>query len=135
MTEKSSQTASRPVSPHMQIYKWEVTMLVSFLHRVTGVALAAGTILLVGWLWSAAYSPACFDGIHKFLISDLGQGLLLAWTASFYFHFCNGIRHLFWDVGLGFDIATSKHTAWLVWFASAFFTVCTWAAVQGAISL
>lgn len=108
-------------------------MVVSILHRVTGVALAVGTVLLVGWLWAAAYNLACFNGIQKFLTSDLGKWMLLGWTASFYLHFCNGIRHLFWDVGYGFEPATSKRTAWLVFIATAFFTTCTWLTATGGI--
>lgn len=126
MTEKTAQPASRPLSPHLQIYHWHVTMVVSILHRVTGVALAAGSVLLVGWLWSAAYDPACFAGIARFFGSVPGKVLLIGWTAAFYFHFCNGIRHLFWDAGKGFDPQFAARTAWGVFIAAAFFTLCTW---------
>lgn len=130
MTEKTLQS-SRPISPHLQIYRWHVTMAVSILHRVTGVALATGTVLLVGWLWSAAYSPECFSAINGFMNNAAGKLLLFGWTAAFYFHLCNGIRHLFWDAGLGFEIHKAERTAWAVFIATAVLTLCTWAPLLG----
>jgi succinate dehydrogenase / fumarate reductase cytochrome b subunit len=118
------------MSPHLQIYKWHVTMVVSILHRATGVALVIGTFFLVGWLWAAAYDPACFASIHKFFTSFLGKLMLFGWALSFYFHFCNGIRHLVWDIGKGFEVHTAERTAWVVIIASVVLTLLTWLGVH-----
>ncbi|HEU5047017.1 MAG TPA: succinate dehydrogenase, cytochrome b556 subunit [Rickettsiales bacterium] len=133
MTEKTAPAIARPLSPHLQIYRWYITMVVSILHRVTGVALAVGTVLLVGWLWAAAYDAHCFAAIQSFLAGTVGKLLLMGWSAAFYFHFCNGIRHLFWDAGKGFELTTARRTAWLVFLATAFFTTCTWATVFSGV--
>ena len=116
----------RPLSPHLQIYKWHITMFVSIMHRVTGVALVAGTALLVAWLWSAAYSPVCFSKMHDVFTSIIGRIILFGWSLAFYFHFCNGIRHLFWDTGRGFEIHQAQRTAWAVLLFSAILTLLTW---------
>jgi len=129
MTQKTVSPASRPLSPHLQIYRPQITSMTSILHRITGVALVVGTVLLVGWLWSAAYSPDCFAGIHKFFTGFFGRLLLIGWTLAFYYHFCNGIRHLFWDIGKGFEIHFATKTGIAVFIATAFFTVCTWATI------
>lgn len=133
MTDKTAPAVSRPLSPHLQIYRWQITMVVSILHRVTGVALAVGTVLLVGWLWSAAYDARCFVAIQEFLSGTVGKLLLMGWSAAFYFHFCNGIRHLFWDAGKGFEITKARYSAVAVFVAAIFFTVCTWATVFSGV--
>jgi len=129
MTEKMQHT--RPLSPHLQIFKWHITMAVSILHRVTGVALGIGSLLLVGWLWSAAYDVSCFAAMHKFFSSFFGKLLLFGWTAAFYFHFCNGIRHLVWDTGRAFEIHTAERTGWAVVGATGVLTLITWAIIWG----
>lgn len=117
---------NRPLSPSLTIYRPQITSALSILHRITGIALATGTILLVGWLWSAAYSPECFGEIHRFFSGWLGKIMLMGWTFAFYFHFWNGIRHLCWDMGLGFRIPVACRTGWIVLLASITFTVITW---------
>ncbi len=134
MTQKdiSSHTA-RPLSPHLQIYRPQITTVLSITHRITGVVLVVGSILLVGWLWSAAYSATCFTNIHTFFVTPLGRMMLMGWTLAFYFHFCNGIRHLFWDVGMGFDIPRIHQTGWAAIIASLCLTILTWAFILGAV--
>lgn len=127
MTQKTSQpVTSRPLSPHLQIYKWGITMALSILHRITGVALAIGSLLLVGWLWAAAYSPQCFASLNSFFADGIGKFLLFCWSVAFYLHFCNGIRHLFWDIGKGYEIGVAKRSGWAVVIMTAFFTFFTW---------
>jgi len=118
--------AQRPLSPHLQIYKWQLTSVLSIFHRGTGLALAVGTLFLVWWLFAAAFSPGGFDLAEAFWYSWLGRLLLLGWTFSFFFHLCNGIRHLFWDSGWGFDLKTTYLTGWIVVASSALLTLVAW---------
>jgi succinate dehydrogenase / fumarate reductase, cytochrome b subunit len=96
--------AERPLSPHLQIYKWPLTMATSILHRGTGLALAGGTVFLVWWLVAAASGDSAFASAQWFFGSWLGLIFLFGWCFSFFFHLCNGIRHLVWDAGHGFEI-------------------------------
>jgi len=118
--------AQRPLSPHLQIYKPQLTSVLSITHRGTGLALAVGTIFLVWWLFAAAFSPASFDLAEAFWYSWIGRLLLLGWTFSFFFHLCNGIRHLFWDSGWGFDLKTTYLTGWIVVASSVVLTLIAW---------
>jgi succinate dehydrogenase / fumarate reductase cytochrome b subunit len=124
--DKPLLTSERPLSPHLGIYRWQLTMALSILHRITGAALAVGTVVLVAWLWAAAYDEKCFANIHDFFSGWFGKILLMGWTFAFYFHFWNGIRHLFWDMGKGFTIPVAYRTGWTVIGASFIFTVITW---------
>lgn len=130
MTLKTASPASeRPLSPHLQVYRPQLTSVLSITHRITGVALAAGTILLVSWLWSAAYSSVCFNSINGFLAGILGRIMLFGWSFAFYFHLCNGIRHLFWDIGKGFTIPVAYRSGHAVIIATIVLTGLTWIAV------
>ena len=117
---------SRPVSPHLQIYRWQITMALSILHRASGVFLSLGAVVLVWWLIAAEQGVESFDQAQKLLTSTLGQLCLFAWTAAFFLHLCNGVRHLFWDVGLGFEKSTSQRSGWLVMVLTALLTAGTW---------
>ena len=103
-----------PLSPHLQIYKWQITMALSILHRATGVFLSLGALGLAYWLLCIASGPEIYDGLSDHLSAWYGQVLIGASVFSLYFHLCNGIRHLFWDVGMGFEIKTAELSAWLV---------------------
>ena len=116
----------RPLSPHLQIYRWQITMALSILHRVTGVALALGTLLLVWWLLAAAAGPGPYATVQAVIGSWLGRLLLLAWSFALFYHLCNGIRHLAWDAGLGFEIKTMTTTGWIVVVASIALTLFAW---------
>ncbi len=126
MTHTISQASSRPLSPHLQVYKWHLMMAVSILHRITGVALVAGTLLLIGWLWAAAYDAVCFKAIQHFLGSVFGRLVLFGWSLAFYFHLCNGIRHLVWDMGKGFEVQDAERSAWAVVLFGSVLTLLTW---------
>ena len=121
-----SKPIQRPTSPHLSIYRPQISTVLSIMHRMTGVALFAGTALLVAWLWSIAYAPAFYSTLHDIIASPVGQLCLLGWTAAFYYHLCNGIRHLFWDIGKGFTLPVMTRSGWAVIFATLFLTAFTW---------
>jgi succinate dehydrogenase / fumarate reductase cytochrome b subunit len=116
----------RPISPHLQIYKWQITSVLSILHRITGAALGIGTLLLAWWLLAAASGPHAFAVAQGFIASWLGRLILLGFSWALFFHLCNGIRHLAWDAGYGFDIPTVERTGWLVVIGSAALTLLAW---------
>jgi succinate dehydrogenase / fumarate reductase, cytochrome b subunit len=117
----------RPLSPHLQVYRWPISMTMSILHRVTGVGLAVGTLLLTWWLVAAASSDDVFDSAQWFMGSALGLLLLFGWSVALIFHFFSGIRHLVWDAGIGFDAPAYNTTGWGVLIATGVCTVLLWA--------
>ncbi|MBV9198451.1 MAG: succinate dehydrogenase, cytochrome b556 subunit [Alphaproteobacteria bacterium] len=121
-------SADRPLSPHLQIYRWQLTSVLSVLHRATGVALSAGTILLVWWLVAAASGPEAYEGVQDFLGSWIGLLLLFGWTVSLFYHLCNGIRHLVWDTGHTLDLESTYVGGWIVVGATATLTLVAWIA-------
>jgi succinate dehydrogenase / fumarate reductase cytochrome b subunit len=124
----------RPLSPHLQVYRWQLTSVMSILHRMTGVALAVGTLLLVYWLIAAAAGPGAFAAAQEFIGSILGRLLLFGWTVALFYHLCNGIRHLFWDAGRGFELRTAYASGWAVVVAAAALSVIAWIAGYAAMS-
>jgi succinate dehydrogenase / fumarate reductase, cytochrome b subunit len=118
--------ADRPLSPHLQIYRWQLTSVMSILHRATGIWLSLGAVLLVWWLLAAAAGPGPYAVVEGFFGSWLGLLLLFGWTASLFYHLCNGIRHLAWDTGAGFELKTTYATGWIVVAASAALTLLAW---------
>jgi succinate dehydrogenase / fumarate reductase cytochrome b subunit len=115
-----------PISPHLQIYRLPLTALLSITHRLTGVILAFGSLLLVWLLAAAAESAESYQGLFTHLDSWYGQLFLLGFVFSLYLHFCNGVRHLFWDVGYGFELETVDFTAKLVIAVAVILTIATW---------
>ena len=122
-------TVRRPLSPHLQVYKPQITTALSIFHRITGVALALGTLLLVWWLAAAATSDTAYAGVSWFMRSPIGYLVLFGWTAALWYHFCNGIRHLFWDFGYGLELPTVHASGKAVLAATALLTVLTWVIV------
>jgi succinate dehydrogenase / fumarate reductase cytochrome b subunit len=116
----------RPLSPHLQVYRWQLTAVLSILHRATGIALGAGTTLLLWWLLAAASGAEAYRGFERFVRSPAGLVLLFLWTASYFYHLCNGIRHLAWDCGWGFDLKTTYRSGWAVLAAAAALTLIAW---------
>jgi len=108
-------------------------MAMSILHRLTGVALAAGTLLLVWWLLAAAAGPEAYETARACLGSWLGRLLLFGWSYALFYHLFNGIRHLGWDLILGFEIKTSHATGWTIMVASILVTVAVWIAAYAAM--
>ncbi|MGH6932217.1 MAG: succinate dehydrogenase, cytochrome b556 subunit [Dongiaceae bacterium] len=116
----------RPLSPHLQIYRPQLTSILSILHRITGVALAMGTLLLVYWIASVAAGPAHYAVAQSFIGSWFGRLLLFGWSWALFFHMCNGIRHLFWDAGYGFEIKSAYATGWAAVIAATSLTLIAW---------
>lgn len=116
----------RPLSPHLQVYKPQLTSVLSIMHRMTGIALAAGTLMLVWWLLAAGAGAGAYAGFQDFAGSVLGRLLLLGWTFSLFYHLCNGIRHLFWDAGRGFGLPEAYASGWAVVGASGLLTLAAW---------
>ena len=117
---------ARPLSPHLQVYRPQLTSVLSIMHRLTGLALAVGTLLLIYWLVAAAGGLASYESAQALIGSFLGQLLLFGWTAALFYHLCNGIRHLFWDAGLGFELPTAYRSGWAVVIATAVLTIGSW---------
>jgi succinate dehydrogenase / fumarate reductase cytochrome b subunit len=120
-----------PISPHLQIYRLPFTALLSIAHRLTGVILAFGSVLLVWLLAAAAEGAESYQSLFTHLDSWYGQLFLLGFVFSLYLHFCNGVRHLFWDVGYGFELETVDLTARLAIAVAVILTIATWV-VAGA---
>ena len=108
-------------------------MTLSILHRATGVALSAGALVLALWLWSVAYGGPLSECMFSFFSSMLGQIFLIGWSASFYYHLCNGIRHLVWDAGYGFELKNMANSGVAVVVLTLAATSGTWCYVYGVI--
>ncbi|MFK8067065.1 MAG: succinate dehydrogenase, cytochrome b556 subunit [Gammaproteobacteria bacterium] len=116
---------NRPLSPHLDVYRLPLTAIISICHRITGVGLSVGTVLLAYWLMAAASGPESFASINSLLGSWFGKILLFLWTFAFYFHFCHGIRHLFWDAGKGFEQSEGERLAMIELIATVMLTIVT----------
>lgn len=121
-------SSQRPLSPHLQVYRPQITSTLSILHRLTGIALAAGTLLLTYWLAALATGSDAFADAQGLLGSIVGRLLLFGWSFALFYHLCNGIRHLAWDAGYGFEIATTTRSGWAVVIASVALTAVAWIA-------
>ncbi|MBF0094444.1 MAG: succinate dehydrogenase, cytochrome b556 subunit [Alphaproteobacteria bacterium] len=118
---------NRPLSPHVQIYRPQITSVLSITHRITGVGLAVGLLLLTYWLSSAAYGPEAYHKATAFLGSWFGQVLLFGWTVALFYHLTNGIRHLLWDTGRGLEIPQVYRSGRVVVASTVVLTVLAWA--------
>ncbi len=116
----------RPLSPHVQIYRPQLTSVLSFGHRLSGIFLSIGAVLLVVWLLAAATASASFVYLNAWLGAPLGLVLLFIWTLALFFHLCNGIRHLLWDAVIGFKLKAIYLSGWIVVFSSLGLTILTW---------
>lgn len=118
--------AARPLSPHLQIFRWYLTMATSILHRITGVALAFGLLLLTWWLTALARGPESFAAVQAVTGNALGGLVLFGFTFALFFHLVNGIRHLAWDAGYGFGRQVAEQASIVVAGVSVALTVLTW---------
>ena len=116
----------RPVSPHLQIYRWQLTSTLSILHRITGVFLAVGILALIYWLVAAATDAEAFDRAQALAGSIIGRILLFLWTGAFFYHLLNGIRHLAWDAGWGFELTATYRSGWTVLAGAVILTLAAW---------
>ena len=119
--------SNRPLSPHLQIYKPQLTAVLSIAHRGSGIFLVIGTLLLVYWLTALAQGPDSYAQAQAFFGSILGRLILLPWVFALFYHLCNGIRHLFWDMGVGYEITTIYTSGKIVIVAAAVLTLIAFA--------
>jgi succinate dehydrogenase / fumarate reductase, cytochrome b subunit len=121
----------RPLSPFMfpTWYRFQLTSALSILHRLTGIALGVGSILLSWWLVAVAAGGELFAATHAFIRSPIGMVLLFLWSVAFFYHLCNGIRHLAWDAGYGLELRSAYRGGYIVIAAALLLTVLTWAYV------
>ena len=118
--------SKHPTSPHLQIYRLPLTALLSITHRITGVILSVGCLILVWILAAAADSAASYEAFLPHLSAWYGQLFLVGFVFSLYLHFCNGVRHLIWDAGYGFELETVDLTAKIAIVVAVVLTGLTW---------
>ena len=132
----STSTRQRPLSPFLTVYRWQYTMALSILHRVTGCALSVGLLLFVYWLVAAASGPAAYATAHSFFAHPLVRVLLIGFSFAFFYHLLNGARHLTWDTGHGLERKAARLSGWIVFIGSlvttALFWLLVWRHVGGA---
>ncbi len=130
----ASQT--RPLSPHLQIYRLPLTVVLSISHRITGAFLVAGVVLVIALLAAAAAGPEAYEAVHGHVAAWYGQAILFLSTFALFFHLCNGIRHLAWDAGYGYEYPTVNKTAYIALGATVALTLLVWIvaiAAQGGL--
>jgi succinate dehydrogenase / fumarate reductase cytochrome b subunit len=130
--ESGSAARPRPTSPHLQIYSRKINMVMSILHRITGVALYFGSLLLAGWLIAAAMGPDAFGYANDLFGSLLGRVILLGYTWALIHHMLGGVRHLIWDTGRGLEIKSADLLCWLSIIFSVLITAAIWLLALGA---
>lgn len=116
----------RPLSPHISIYRWPITMALSILHRITGVALSLGFVVYVVWLFDAASGPEAYAVFLSAMDSTVGKLLLIGWSFAFFYHLSNGVRHLIWDTGRGLEKEQANLSSWLVLIMAIALTAVFW---------
>jgi len=124
------QENKRPLSPHLGIYSWQVSNTLSILHRMTGVALSLGALALVAWVISISLGEDAYNAVTAILSGPVGMLLLFGFSASFFYHMVNGIRHLFWDAGYGFEKNFARRSGWAALAVAVLLTLIFWAGVS-----
>ena len=109
---------NRPLSPHIQIYKWQITSLMSIAHRITGIILIPALMLLIAWLGCIAMGQSCYDDFIMICSHPICPAILIGFIFCFLFYSFNNIRHIFWDFGKGFELRDAKHWAWVIIYLS-----------------
>lgn len=118
---------ARPLSPHLLIYRWQIGNTLSILHRVTGVFLGLGFLALSFWFVALATDARSYRTATHLFASPLGWLALLGWTFAFFYHLLNGVRHLLWDVGRGFERVERSLSGWIAVIGAIVLTLCVWA--------
>lgn len=121
-----SSQSNRPLSPHLQIYRWQISMLTSVAHRASGIVLSVGSIFLAIWLIAAANGPDAYAAVNGLAASWFGQLIMFLWSFALFYHLCNGVRHLVWDVGVGLDLETARLTGFVAIGVAAALTIFVW---------
>ena len=125
--------SKNPLSPHLQIYRWQISSLISIIHRITGILNFLGLIFISVWISSAGISENSFEYFSVFLKSFIGRFILIGFTWSMSYHLLSGIRHLFWDLGYGYEIKTANFSGILVILSSLILTIVLWIISRGLI--
>jgi len=135
MTDATRAPRERPMSPHLQVWRWHITMWTSILHRASGVALYVGALIVAAWAVSLASGPEAYATFKAVLGSPLGKLVMFGLTLAVFYHLANGIRHVVWDLGHGLDVKTANATAVLVFAFTLAATLAVWiiAAMTGAL--
>jgi len=120
------QTNQRPLSPHLQVYRPQWSSVLSILHRITGLLISAGTVLMVAWLVGLAQGEQAFAAVRAFLGHPLMLLLLVGWTLALFYHLLNGIRHLLWDTGMLLELGPARASGWIVVAAALLLTLIVW---------
>lgn len=122
-------TNNRPLSPHLQIYRPQLTSVLSISHRMAGVVLSAGLVMIVVWLLALASGPETYERVSGLIFSWPGLLLLLVWTQALFYHFLNGIRHLLWDAGWMLNLDKAYASGWAVVSLSVVLTIFVWSSL------
>jgi succinate dehydrogenase / fumarate reductase, cytochrome b subunit len=122
----STSTRRRPLSPFLTVYRWQYTMALSILHRVTGCALSVGLLLLVYWLVAAASGAAAYETARQFFVHPLVRLLLIGFSFAFFYHLLNGVRHMTWDTGHGLERKAARLSGWIVFLGAIATTALFW---------
>lgn len=135
MSDAAKAPRERPMSPHLSVWRWHVTMATSIAHRATGVALYVGALIAAGWAIALAKGPEAYAGYQALLGSSIGLIVMFGLTVSFFYHLANGVRHLVWDAGHGFDLKSANASGAFVFIFAAAASVAAWvvAAMMGVI--
>lgn len=126
---QSHSRSARPLSPHLQVYRWQYTMTLSILHRITGCALSVGLVLFVYWLLSIANGPQAYARAMECFSHPIIRVLLVGFSFAFFYHFANGIRHLVWDTGHGLERRAARTSGWVAFLSAVAVTILFWVVV------
>ena len=129
MADASPGGRARPLSPHVQVWRWHVTMWASILHRVAGIGLYVGALILMAWTLSLAAGPGAYGAFAWLAGSIIGRLVLIGLTLCVFYHLANGVRHLSWDAGYGFRPRTADATAWLAFGFALIATLLLWGVI------
>jgi succinate dehydrogenase / fumarate reductase cytochrome b subunit len=125
---QAAKSSARPLSPHLQVYRLPLAAWLSITHRITGIGLTLGTLLLTWWVAAAAYGEESYAVFSDFISSPFGLFILFGFSVALFFHLCNGLRHLLWDIGKNFSIAATKTSNTFVLAGTVILTAIAWLA-------
>jgi succinate dehydrogenase / fumarate reductase cytochrome b subunit len=135
MSDAAGAPRERPMSPHLSVWRWHITMATSIAHRITGVGLYVGALIAAAWAVSLAAGPDAYAGFKAVMGSPIGLLVMFGLTICFFYHLANGVRHLVWDLGHGLDVKSANASAVFVFAFTAAATIAVWviAAMTGAL--